>query len=132
MILVPWDKDSWLGAIAGEVGLLELFGGEEGHLEVDGDEALGGLDEVVGLGVDDDDSVAGAVESEVRVGDSTKTFLGEKVVDGFGGDGSGLLIPLLGDDEGGLAGWLADDHACLLYTSPSPRDQRGSRMPSSA
>ena len=27
----------------------------------------------------------------------------------------------------GLSGW-----SCLLYTSPSPRDQRGSRMPSSA
>ena len=26
----------------------------------------------------------------------------------------------------------ADDSFCLLYTSPSPRDQRGSRMPSSA
>ena len=26
----------------------------------------------------------------------------------------------------------ADDQSCLLYTSPSPRDQRGSRMPSSA
>ena len=26
----------------------------------------------------------------------------------------------------------AKAHACLLYTSPSPRDQRGSRMPSSA
>ena len=25
-----------------------------------------------------------------------------------------------------------DSVACLLYTSPSPRDQRGSRMPSSA
>ena len=25
-----------------------------------------------------------------------------------------------------------EDHVCLLYTSPSPRDQRGSRMPSSA
>ena len=25
-----------------------------------------------------------------------------------------------------------DDMICLLYTSPSPRDQRGSRMPSSA
>ena len=25
-----------------------------------------------------------------------------------------------------------DTYACLLYTSPSPRDQRGSRMPSSA
>ena len=30
-----------------------------------------------------------------------------------------------------LKGWaLMGD--CLLYTSPSPRDQRGSRMPSSA
>ena len=26
----------------------------------------------------------------------------------------------------------AYDNGCLLYTSPSPRDQRGSRMPSSA
>ena len=26
----------------------------------------------------------------------------------------------------------ASNQACLLYTSPSPRDQRGSRMPSSA
>ena len=31
--------------------------------------------------------------------------------------------------------WIADDywsHTCLLYTSPSPRDISGSRMPSSA
>ena len=29
--------------------------------------------------------------------------------------------------------WSADTNiTCLLYTSPSPRDQRGSRMPSSA
>ena len=27
---------------------------------------------------------------------------------------------------------ISDLYACLLYTSPSPRDQRGSRMPSSA
>ena len=27
---------------------------------------------------------------------------------------------------------LVQGTACLLYTSPSPRDQRGSRMPSSA
>ena len=26
----------------------------------------------------------------------------------------------------------ATPHCCLLYTSPSPRDQRGARMPSSA
>ena len=28
--------------------------------------------------------------------------------------------------------WAAMLERCLLYTSPSPRDQRGSRMPSSA
>jgi len=28
--------------------------------------------------------------------------------------------------------WTAIEKRCLLYTSPSPRDQRGSRMPSSA
>ena len=28
--------------------------------------------------------------------------------------------------------WKAQYKICLLYTSPSPRDQRGSRMPSSA
>ena len=28
--------------------------------------------------------------------------------------------------------WACMSTACLLYTSPSPRDQRGSRMPSSA
>ena len=35
---------------------------------------------------------------------------------------------------GGLSGFTkrAESEYCLLYTSPSPRDQRGSRMPSSA
>ena len=28
--------------------------------------------------------------------------------------------------------FVMEDLSCLLYTSPSPRDQRGSRMPSSA
>ena len=28
--------------------------------------------------------------------------------------------------------YYADEHACLLYTSPSPRDRTRSRMPSSA
>ena len=29
-------------------------------------------------------------------------------------------------------GYVEQLYTCLLYTSPSPRDQRGSRMPSSA
>ena len=41
-----------------------------------------------------------------------------------------LIDPSLVDK---LADKLATDSSiCLLYTSPSPRDQRGSRMPSSA
>ena len=32
----------------------------------------------------------------------------------------------------GFAEKYSKETACLLYTSPSPRDQRGSRMPSSA
>ena len=31
-----------------------------------------------------------------------------------------------------LFGLEYEKYDCLLYTSPSPRDQRGSRMPSSA
>ena len=34
-----------------------------------------------------------------------------------------------GRDVGRIAAFI---NPCLLYTSPSPRDQRGSRMPSSA
>ena len=37
--------------------------------------------------------------------------------------------PLADDDHANVLAWLDN---CLLYTSPSPRDQRGSRMPSSA
>ena len=43
-------------------------------------------------------------------------------------DFSGASVSAAGDVNGdGI-----DDIICLLYTSPSPRDQRGSRMPSSA
>ena len=45
----------------------------------------------------------------------------------------GLLIPLFGKQLGRFASVaVAIAGFCLLYTSPSPRDQRGSRMPSSA
>ena len=53
----------------------------------------------------------------------------------------GVVFALLGENGAGkttmiriLTGFEKPDTgtACLLYTSPSPRDQRGSRMPSSA
>ena len=39
------------------------------------------------------------------------------------------VIPIIQSSKG-LSG--KNFNYCLLYTSPSPRDQRGSRMPSSA
>ena len=51
-------------------------------------------------------------------------------------------FPLIGFNAAGLGNnpyvdaiataRLDTHYSCLLYTSPSPRDQRGSRMPSSA
>ena len=39
---------------------------------------------------------------------------------------------MVADAEDAQTKKMAEAEACLLYTSPSPRDQRGSRMPSSA
>ena len=39
---------------------------------------------------------------------------------------------LTDDDKREIKKMFAESLGCLLYTSPSPRDQRGSRMPSSA
>ena len=41
----------------------------------------------------------------------------------------GLILHLASGELKPVAEWV---WLCLLYTSPSPRDQRGSRMPSSA
>ena len=49
----------------------------------------------------------------------------------FSLDGSQMFVT----GDSGLQRWdvdVAKSDNCLLYTSPSPRDQRGSRMPSSA
>ena len=59
-------------------------------------------------------------------------FTADFLIDGVS-QSSGFQ-PLFEDEDGLIP--LTDvsflDNVCLLYTSPSPRDQRGSRMPSSA
>ena len=48
-------------------------------------------------------------------------------------DPSGALLAFARMDGAPLlSSGIAQDKACLLYTSPSPRDKRQSRMPSSA
>ena len=42
------------------------------------------------------------------------------------------VVSILRKARQDISGCEASIKACLLYTSPSPRDQRGSRMPSSA
>ena len=50
--------------------------------------------------------------------------------------GKSVDLPIVEGSEGELgldiSKLRAQSKTCLLYTSPSPRDQRGSRMPSSA
>ena len=49
---------------------------------------------------------------------------------GVGGAGCNAVNNMINADLEGVDFLVAN--TCLLYTSPSPRDQRGSRMPSSA
>ena len=55
-----------------------------------------------------------------------------RVVDGTTNQ-IGTAYSVLANDQVTVKGTVTKDMmTCLLYTSPSPRDQRGSRMPSSA
>ena len=61
-----------------------------------------------------------AVGNDVELPDGTKTVQAE----------GKHVYPGLFNTDGNLG--LIEINACLLYTSPSPRDKRQSRMPSSA
>ena len=80
---------------------------------------------------------------EINIGVGTETGVGGAVTDlhvgyefkngAFAQFGPSLVTPDTGDSEIELSGKAGiSGGPCLLYTSPSPRDQRGSRMPSSA
>ena len=50
----------------------------------------------------------------------------------FGSPGKVALVSKTSGQKVKAGEVIAQYDICLLYTSPSPRDQRGSRMPSSA
>ena len=58
-----------------------------------------------------------------------KSWENDEISDEVISDRIGELIKTV---EGARGFFVVSLSICLLYTSPSPRDQRGSRMPSSA
>ena len=67
-------------------------------------------------------------ETVERIKKHVKTTFSSNVLTGLGAFGSLYsLKDILNEYEHPIL-----VQSCLLYTSPSPRDQRGSRMPSSA
>ena len=60
----------------------------------------------------------------LRMKNKKNIFIGELLGSCF------LVMIIVG--SGIMAENLTNDNACLLYTSPSPRDRQKSRMPSSA
>ena len=84
-----------------------------------------GGDDFVVAGIGDDNLDAGAGNDRVLGINGSNRLeggAGDDMI--FGGNDIDVITDISGENV--LAG------NCLLYTSPSPRDQRGSRMPSSA
>ena len=105
------------GALTGSTGTVELS-------------SLDGSDGFVINGINEDDrsgiSVSGA-------GDINADGVADLIIGAFGADpnansSAGESYVLFGIPP--ISSLVCN--GCLLYTSPSPRDQRGSRMPSSA
>ena len=66
-------------------------------------------------------------------GVSSELNRGENLaVIGPSGSGKSTFLHIAGTLDSPTSGTVKLNGNCLLYTSPSPRDQRGSRMPSSA
>ena len=93
-----------------------------------------GLDKAFAIGDPEDTGFAGhGPHHKVRAKNVIFLYMdgGPSQIDTF--DPKPLLDKHNGEDPGALFDVQPTQfNNCLLYTSPSPRDQRGSRMPSSA
>ena len=78
----------------------------------------------------------GAVDFDIKIAEESiqkKAVVYDKDEDGHYDTISAFIKSMRGSDPDAALYWLAKMlYACLLYTSPSPRDRTRSRMPSSA
>ena len=150
------QKDYTCGAAACASAINFFTGGSQDDLDFEQDN---GLNLLYGLNKGTSESgVTWRDAGNVGEGNIDETIeklrKGYPVVIGLNGpkfspSGRGHIVTLTGADEEGNITYAdsadgtikttnrqelleAESHPCLLYTSPSPRDQRGSRMPSSA
>ena len=75
-------------------------------------------------------SVIQSIFSQVQRGHYS--FVLFRVHKGIGEDAQKWFLSSYGMETENFTTLLRNKYACLLYTSPSPRDMRRSRMPSSA
>ena len=74
---------------------------------------------------------AGEQQLTAGIGNST-TVDSARFVRVYNNSGAAAVVFTQDANYAGIGSITVKDDDCLLYTSPSPRDQRGSRMPSSA
>ena len=128
--------------------LLLAINGGEGDDTVEATSATGSVVVAGGQGNDvlstgsGNDTLIGGAGDDTLIGGTGDDIIdgeaGDDIIEGGGGtdnieggEDNDTLIGGTGDDI--IDGGAGDDTLiCLLYTSPSPRDQRGARMPSSA
>ena len=70
--------------------------------------------------------------SMVGVDDSQADKTAEREIGSLLDNGYRMTVYHHAEEKLNPGGGTETIYSCLLYTSPSPRDQRGSRMPSSA
>ena len=89
-------------------------------------------DEVIDTGIDEIDDTLTGGESDGLTEDGISTLIGASQTLTLVGTGVTATAVTGIITSGGLRLITVTNRGCLLYTSPSPRDKRQSRMPSSA
>ena len=104
----------------------------EGAVKIDDLQDFSKSNKIKSLALCDTSNLCGALEFAEKISKSgTQPIIGTQI--NFKLNDTTGLLPLFALNETGYKNIIElSSNSCLLYTSPSPRDMRRSRMPSSA